>query len=58
MRSLRALLAGLAATYALPTIESYGNKFYDSNDNQFFIKGEHRLPTSRQHIDVLHALTH
>ena len=31
--------AGLAAVYALPTIESYGNKFYDSDGNQFFIKG-------------------
>lgn len=36
-------LAGLAAVHALPTIESYGNKFYDSDGKQFFIKGEYQL---------------
>lgn len=40
MRSVWALLAGLAATFALPTIESYGNKFYDSDGKQFFLKGK------------------
>ncbi|SPO03447.1 related to beta (1-3) glucanosyltransferase [Cephalotrichum gorgonifer] len=39
MRSTWALLAGLTAVYGLPTIETYGNKFYDSNGKQFFIKG-------------------
>lgn len=39
MRSAWPLLAGLTAVYGLPTIESYGNKFYDSDGKQFFIKG-------------------
>ena len=36
-----AILLGLAATVqaALPTIETYGNKFYDADGNQFFMKG-------------------
>jgi hypothetical protein len=36
------LLLGLAVTAqaALPTIETYGNKFYDANGNQFFMKGK------------------
>ncbi|PKS06958.1 hypothetical protein jhhlp_005554 [Lomentospora prolificans] len=38
-------LAGLASG-ALPTIETYGNKFYDSNGNQFFMKGKfHFVPS-------------
>jgi len=41
---LTSLLLGLAATAwaALPTIETYGNKFYDANGNQFFMKGKHK----------------
>lgn len=39
--------AGLLATFAidtvisasLPTISAVGSKFYDSNGNQFFVKG-------------------
>lgn len=54
MRSIWALLAGLAAAYALPTIESYGNKFYDSDGKQFFIKGRCCSPSSRQHLEKRH----
>jgi hypothetical protein len=38
---LVSFLLGLAATAqaALPTIETYGNKFYDATGKQFFMKG-------------------
>ena len=36
---LSLLMAGLASG-ALPTIETYGNKFYDANGKQFFMKGK------------------
>lgn len=32
-------LVAASANAALPTITSDGNKFFDSNGNQFFIKG-------------------
>ncbi|KAI0395708.1 Glucanosyltransferase-domain-containing protein [Xylariaceae sp. FL0594] len=32
-------LCGAATTYALPTIEALGNKFFTSEGNQFFIRG-------------------
>ncbi|CAI4217280.1 unnamed protein product [Parascedosporium putredinis] len=35
---LTLFMAGMASG-ALPTIETYGNKFYDANGNQFFMKG-------------------
>lgn len=53
MQSLLAfgLLAGQALA-ALPTISAKGSKFFDSNGNQFYIKGmawsaNHDLTTSR-----------
>lgn len=35
-------LCGATATYAIPTIEAYGNKFFTSDGDQFFIKGNGR----------------
>ncbi|KAH8159313.1 hypothetical protein CIB48_g8933 [Xylaria polymorpha] len=37
--SFLAALCGAAVTYAIPTIEALGNKFFTSEGNQFFIKG-------------------
>ncbi|KAI8947095.1 Glucanosyltransferase-domain-containing protein [Xylaria longipes] len=37
--SLLAALCGATATYAIPTIEALGNKFFTSDGDQFFIKG-------------------
>ncbi|KAI1364317.1 Glucanosyltransferase-domain-containing protein [Xylaria arbuscula] len=34
-----AALCGAAVTHAIPTIEAYGNKFFTSDGDQFFIKG-------------------
>ncbi|KAI8634450.1 Glucanosyltransferase-domain-containing protein [Xylariaceae sp. FL1651] len=38
-RSILAALCGAAATYAIPTIEAVGNKFFTSDGHQFFIRG-------------------
>ncbi|KAI1438892.1 Glucanosyltransferase-domain-containing protein [Xylaria sp. CBS 124048] len=37
--SILAVLASAAATYAIPTIEAFGNKFFTSDGKQFYIKG-------------------
>ncbi|KAI0466371.1 Glucanosyltransferase-domain-containing protein [Xylaria cf. heliscus] len=37
--SFLAALCGATVTYAIPTIEALGNKFFTSEGNQFFIKG-------------------
>ncbi|KAJ8125967.1 hypothetical protein O1611_g7672 [Lasiodiplodia mahajangana] len=37
--SFLAALCGAAVTYALPTIEALGNKFFTSDGDQFFIRG-------------------
>ncbi|KAI0407908.1 Glucanosyltransferase-domain-containing protein [Xylaria palmicola] len=37
--SLLAALGGAAVTHAISTIEAYGNKFFTSEGDQFFIKG-------------------
>jgi hypothetical protein len=37
--SLFTALCGAATTYAIPTIEALGNKFFTSEGAQFFIKG-------------------
>ncbi|KAI1279727.1 Glucanosyltransferase-domain-containing protein [Xylaria sp. FL0933] len=37
--SILTALCGAAGTYAIPTIEAYGNKFFTSDGDQFFIKG-------------------
>jgi 1,3-beta-glucanosyltransferase GAS1 len=37
--SLFSVLCGAATTYAVPTIEALGNKFFTSDGSQFFIKG-------------------
>ncbi|CAJ2511652.1 Uu.00g072770.m01.CDS01 [Anthostomella pinea] len=37
--SLIAALCGAATTFAIPTIEAVGNKFFTSDGDQFFIKG-------------------
>ncbi|KAI1815689.1 Glucanosyltransferase-domain-containing protein [Poronia punctata] len=37
--SLFTALCGAATTYAIPTIEALGNKFFTSEGQQFFIKG-------------------
>ncbi|KAI0970765.1 Glucanosyltransferase-domain-containing protein [Xylaria arbuscula] len=38
-RSIFAALCSASATYAIPTIETLGNKFFTSDGDQFFIKG-------------------
>ncbi|KAI0097690.1 Glucanosyltransferase-domain-containing protein [Nemania sp. FL0031] len=37
--SFLAAICGAAVTYALPTIEALGNKFFTSDGDQFFIRG-------------------
>lgn len=40
-------VAGAATVNALPTITATGNKFFDSNGNQFFMKGTAHLEPDR-----------
>ena len=43
LRTTLAVLSGLAASAAaLDPIEAYGNKFFDKDGSQFFIKGRTR----------------
>lgn len=46
-------LCSAAATYALPTIESVGGKFFTSDGDQFFIKGvAYQLTESMFEIEI------
>lgn len=37
--SFLAAICGAAVTYAIPTIETFGNKFFTSDGAQFFVRG-------------------
>ena len=50
-----ALAAGVA--HALPTITVLGNKFFDSDGKQFFMKGAALLPVPNQGLRWVRKLT-